>query len=55
MKCSNCKKKSHLEFACVCDKTFCVSCRTPEVHHCAVYVPAKVVLEKVVEPKVDKI
>jgi hypothetical protein len=34
MRCSHCKKKSHLEFSCVCSGTFCVKCRTPEEHVC---------------------
>ena len=43
MKCPQCKKKSHLEFKCVCGIVYCVKCRTPEVHACTVK-PEKVEL-----------
>jgi hypothetical protein len=55
MKCSYCKKKTHLEFKCICSKTFCVHCQLPEIHKCEVKKDAKIVLEKVVADKVAKI
>jgi len=55
MRCSCCKKKTHLEFKCACEKTFCVSCQLPEVHKCDVKRDVKIVLEKVVADKVEKI
>jgi predicted nucleic acid binding AN1-type Zn finger protein len=54
MKCSCCKKKSHLEFKCKCGGVYCARCRTPEVHTCSVK-PEPVKLEKVVAEKVQKI
>jgi hypothetical protein len=54
MKCSCCKKKSHLEFKCKCGGVYCTVCRTPEVHGCSVK-PEPVKLVKVVAEKVDKI
>jgi AN1-like Zinc finger len=50
MKCPQCKKKSHLEFKCVCGIVYCVKCRTPEVHACTVK-PEKVELVKVIADK----
>jgi predicted nucleic acid binding AN1-type Zn finger protein len=50
MKCPQCKKKSHLEFKCMCGGVYCVKCRTPEVHACVVKVE-KVVLPLVVADK----
>ena len=55
MKCSHCKKKSHLEFKCQCEKVFCIHCRLPEVHVCLNYVSKPVDLVAVVAPKVQKI
>jgi predicted nucleic acid binding AN1-type Zn finger protein len=55
MKCSYCKKKSHLEFKCACEKVFCVACQLPEAHKCEAKRDAKIVLEKVVADKVAKI
>ena len=55
MKCSHCKKKTHLEFKCNCEGVFCVSCRVPEVHVCSNIVVKPVALEKVVQDKVVKI
>lgn len=55
MKCEHCKKKTHLEFKCNCQKVFCVHCRTPEVHCCTEPKVQKVELEKVVAEKVKKI
>ncbi len=56
MRCYNCKKKTHLEFGCVCTHKFCVTCRTPEDHNCTTKKIEKVVLIKVVADKlVDKI
>lgn len=55
MKCSHCKKKTHLEFKCPCGQVCCVACRTPEVHGCQNKYGEKVLLEKVVAEKVQKI
>jgi hypothetical protein len=55
MKCSCCKKKTHLEFKCSCEKVFCVSCQLPEAHKCEAKRDVKIVLEKVVAEKVVKI
>lgn len=55
MRCSCCKKKTHLEFKCACEKTFCVTCQLPEVHKCETKRDVKIVLEKVVADKVAKI
>jgi hypothetical protein len=55
MKCPHCKKRSHLEFKCLCGGVFCVACRTPEIHKCESKEGQKVVLEKVVAPKVDRV
>jgi hypothetical protein len=55
MKCDHCKKKTHLEFKCACGQKCCVVCRTPEVHGCTEKYGVKVVLEKVVAEKVQKI
>ena len=55
MKCACCKKKSHIEFKCQCEKTFCVQCRLPEIHKCPVYKSAPVVLIKVEASKVEKL
>lgn len=55
LKCDCCKKKTHLEFGCTCNRIFCVHCRTPEVHNCTKKKEEKVVLEKVVAEKVEKI
>ena len=49
-KCELCKHKTHLEFKCPCGGTFCVKCRMPEDHHCAITYE-KIKLEKVVAPK----
>lgn len=54
-KCDCCKKKTHLEFPCGCQKVFCVACRTPEVHKCTDKKDSKVILEKVVAEKLEKI
>jgi hypothetical protein len=55
MRCFCCKKKTHIEFKCACGKVYCVGCRLPEVHKCDVKLDVKIVLEKVVTAKVDKI
>jgi predicted nucleic acid binding AN1-type Zn finger protein len=55
MKCSFCKKRTHLEFKCDCKHAFCVACRTPEVHKCTNVVKEKVVLVKVVAEKLTKL
>ena len=55
MKCEHCKKKTHLEFKCTCQKVLCVYCRTPEAHSCTEPKVEKVVLEKVVAEKIKKI
>jgi hypothetical protein len=55
MKCDQCKKRTHLEFKCPCGKTCCVACRTPEVHGCTEKYGVKIVLEKVVAEKIEKI
>ena len=55
MKCSCCKKKSHLEFKCKCGGVYCTVCRTPEVHGCSTKQGEPVKLEKVVAEKVVKI
>jgi predicted nucleic acid binding AN1-type Zn finger protein len=54
-RCTQCKKKMHMEFKCKCENMYCVTCRLPEVHACAVTVVEKVVLEKVVAEKVQRI
>lgn len=33
-RCKFCRKKSPLEFECLCKGVFCVTCRLPEVHKC---------------------
>ena len=55
MKCQCCKKKTTLEFKCGCGQSFCVSCRLPEVHKCDAKEGQKIVLDRVVADKVDKI
>ncbi len=55
MRCSCCKKKTHLEFKCSCEKVFCVTCQLPEVHKCEVKRDVKIVLDKVIAEKVEKI
>ena len=55
MKCQHCKKKTHLEFKCQCEKVFCIHCRLPEVHTCPTYKPTPVELVKVVASKVEKL
>ena len=55
MKCSCCKKKTHVEFTCACGIVVCLNCRLPEVHGCVVKEKEKVVLVKVVADKVIKI
>jgi hypothetical protein len=55
MKCFHCKKKTHLEFKCSCEKVFCVACRMPEIHVCPAFKVEPVVLVKVVAPKVDRL
>lgn len=55
MKCSCCKRKSHLEFKCACGGVYCTVCRTPEVHGCKSREGEKVKLVKVVAEKVQKI
>lgn len=55
MKCQHCKKKTHLEFKCICGIVCCVKCRTPEIHGCHEKEKEKIILEKVVASKVDRI
>lgn len=55
MKCEYCKKKTHLEFKCQCEKVFCIHCRLPEVHQCPDYKSTAVSLVKVVAPKIEKV
>ena len=58
MKCSFCKKKTHLTFGCShegCKYVLCVSCRMPEVHKCAYIVKKSITLPKVIPEKVSKI
>lgn len=55
MKCHCCKKKTHLEFKCQCEKVFCTHCRLPEIHACPHYVVTPIVLIKVTASKVEKI
>jgi hypothetical protein len=55
MRCHNCKKKTHLEFKCPCENTFCIACRLPEVHKCTATFDLTIKLEKVVAEKVSKI
>jgi hypothetical protein len=55
MKCSCCKKKTHLDFKCACGAVVCMTCRLPEVHGCTVKEGQKVDLPKVVAEKVSKI
>ena len=33
-RCSKCKKKTLMMYACTCRKTFCTKCRMPEDHAC---------------------
>lgn len=33
-RCTCCRKKTVMEFECLCKGTFCVTCRLPEVHTC---------------------
>jgi len=35
-RCSHCRKKTVMEFECLCKGVFCVTCRLPEAHTCAV-------------------
>ena len=55
MRCSCCKKKTHLEFKCECGAVVCMACRLPEIHGCTVKENQPVVLVKVVAEKVVKI
>ena len=56
MRCASCKKKvGSVSFTCLCEHSFCVACRLPEVHACPVKRDEKVVLPKVVAAKVEKI
>lgn len=56
MKCSCCKKSTHIGVKCVhCEKTFCLEHRLPEIHQCPDQKVEKVALEKVVAEKVQKI
>ena len=35
MKCTHCKRKSHIDMQCkACDCVFCVKCIQPEIHKC---------------------
>ena len=54
-RCSHCKKKTHLDLKCKCEKMFCSACLLPEVHACSADVKTKVELVKVEAPKVLKI
>lgn len=33
--CAKCKRKSYLNSKCKCEKTYCLTCRQPEVHECS--------------------
>jgi hypothetical protein len=54
-RCTHCKKKTHLDLKCKCEKMFCSACLLPEVHVCAHIPKDKVDLIKVEAPKVEKI
>ena len=60
-RCDCCKKKSLVDMKCKCEKTFCITCRFPDVHKCLFdhKAESRKLLEKnnpiVVGNKVDKI
>lgn len=54
-RCTHCKKKTHLDLKCKCEKMFCSACLLPEVHTCSHVPKDKVQLVKVEAPKVLKI
>lgn len=54
-RCTCCKKKTHLELKCKCEKMFCSACLLPEVHVCTHVSKDKVELVKVEAAKVEKI
>lgn len=32
--CTKCKRRSHLIVTCKCSNTFCLKCKSPEIHSC---------------------
>jgi hypothetical protein len=54
-RCTCCKKKTHLELKCKCEKMFCSACLLPEVHTCTHVSKDKIELVKVEAAKVEKI
>lgn len=58
MRCSFCKKKTHITFACTCEgckHVLCITCRMPEIHKCDFVKKKIVLLPKIVSSKIEKI
>jgi hypothetical protein len=55
MKCTHCKKLTHIEYTCGCGKKVCLACRLPETHGCKTKENQTIQLVKIVAPKLVRI